>query len=456
MKKIEMIVSKTYEVNFDGIVGPTHNFSGLSFGNVASLSHKAGISNPKEAALQGLAKAKALMDLGLYQAVLPPQERPNIEVLRRLGFTGTDEKVMADAFSKNPEVYRSVCSASSMWTANAVTLAPSADTSDHKVHFTPANLNNKFHRSFEHITTSRVLRSIFSDPNHFVHHPALPEGPWFGDEGSANHTRLCREHSGKGVHFFVFGRFAFQTVSEPKRFPARQTFEASQAVARLHGLSADQVVFAQQNPDFIDAGVFHNDVGAVGNEGLYLFHERSYVNQEMIVEELKTKFAKVTGGQLNPICVPEKTVSVQDAIKSYLFNSQVVTLSSNEMVFVAPKESEECAAVRNYLEVLKNDSSNPITQVRFLDVRQSMSNGGGLACLRLRVVLNEEEIKKVNPQIFLSEKRYSELCGWVKKHYRDKLAPDDLADPNLLKEGRVALDELTQILSLGSIYSFQK
>ena len=26
-----------YEVNFDGLVGPTHNYAGLSYGNVASL-----------------------------------------------------------------------------------------------------------------------------------------------------------------------------------------------------------------------------------------------------------------------------------------------------------------------------------------------------------------------------------------------------------------------------------
>ncbi len=450
-----MKLNNSHEVNFDGLVGPTHNYSGLSFGNIASVKHKASVSNPREAALQGLAKMKTLLDLGLRQAVLPPHERPNIAMLRGLGFSGDEACVIREASQKAPEIFTSVCSASAMWTANAAIVTPSQDTADRKVHFTPANLNNKFHRSFEHQTTSRVLKEIFSDPQHFVHHPALAQGPWLGDEGAANHTRLCLDHAAKGVHFFVFGKYAFRAGEEPKKFPARQTFEASQAVARLHGIKEEQVVYGQQNPAIIDEGVFHNDVAAMGNEELYLYHENAYENSESLMNELKRKFLSITGSELKLICVPEKTVQVKDAVSSYLFNSQLVSLPSGKMAVIAPENCRESSSVKAFLESLEKDPSIPVSQIRYFDLRQSMSNGGGPACLRLRIVLTETEYGKAHSGCYLSEKRYHELTQWVKKHYRDRLSPDDLADPKLLIEVRTALDELTQILSLKSIYSFQ-
>jgi len=137
---------KQFEVNFDGLVGPTHNYAGLSFGNVASLNNANAKSSPKQAAKQGLAKAKALADMGMVQGVLAPQERPDIAALRRLGFTGSDARVLESAAKQSREIFLACCSASSMWTANAATVSPSADTADGRVHFTPANLTHKFHR----------------------------------------------------------------------------------------------------------------------------------------------------------------------------------------------------------------------------------------------------------------------------------------------------------------------
>ncbi|KKK48477.1 hypothetical protein LCGC14_3144710, partial [marine sediment metagenome] len=99
------------EVNFDGLVGPTHNYAGLSYGNVASLSNAASYSNPKEAVLQGLAKMKAMHDLGLSQGVFAPHARPDINVLRRLGFTGKDSEVISKAFKADPVLLRACYSA---------------------------------------------------------------------------------------------------------------------------------------------------------------------------------------------------------------------------------------------------------------------------------------------------------------------------------------------------------
>ena len=242
---------KSFEANFDGLVGPTHNYAGLSEGNVASLKSALSISNPKSAAKQGLAKMKSLHDLGLTQGVLAPQERPDLYTLRRLGFTGNDAQVLSCAYKEAPSVLAACYSASSMWTANAATISPSADTANKKVHFTPANLTNKFHRSLEPETTGNILKAIFADEKHFEHHLHLNDSDHFGDEGAANHTRLCGEYGDAGLEIFTFGRYAFKRdMPKPQKFEARQTIEASRAIARLHGLSDDNTVFVQQIPEY--------------------------------------------------------------------------------------------------------------------------------------------------------------------------------------------------------------
>lgn len=442
------------EMNFDGLVGPTHNYGGLSYGNVASQSNSQVLSSPKEAARQGLAKMKALMELGYQQGVLAPQERPDVAALRRLGFSGSDAQVIERAAREARPLLVASCSASSMWTANACTVSPSADTADGRVHFTAANLNCKFHRSIEHPTTSRVLQAMFADEAHFAHHSALPAVAQFGDEGAANHTRFCRDYGEPGVEFFVYGRSAFDTrYPAPQRYPARQTLEASQAVARLHGLSEPGVVFAQQNPAVIDQGVFHNDVIAVGNGEVLFHHQDAFLDSDRVLGELSDKLQR-QGGRLQAVCVPASAVSVDDAVRSYLFNSQLLSRADGRMLLVVPEECRNNARVWGYLQQL-TAGQGPIREVRVFDLKQSMQNGGGPACLRLRVALKARELAAVNPGVVMTPALYDVLVTWVDKHYRDRLSEDDLADPQLLAECRTALDELTQILKLGSVYPFQ-
>jgi len=441
-----------YEVNFDGLVGPTHNYAGLSVGNVASLKNAAQKSNPKQGALQGLAKMKALSDMGLKQAVLPPLERPDVHVLRQLGFSGSDEQVIIQAAKEAPSVFAATCSASSMWTANACTISPSADTNNGKVHFTAANLSNKFHRSIEAPTTSRVLQAIFSDNTYFDHHEPLPMGDHFGDEGAANHTRFCDSYGQQGVEFFVFGKYAFDNSKPfPKKYPARQTFEASQAIARLHQLNDNKTVFAQQNPNVIDAGVFHNDVIAVGNKNCLFYHETAFLDSDKVIADLQESYGD---SPMYFIKVPESEVSIDDAVHTYLFNSQLVSLDDGSMAIIAPGECRENKRVKSYLDTVIA-SDNPINKVEIYDVKQSMQNGGGPACLRQRIVLTDTQIRSSNSSVYMSDKLFTTLNTWVKKHYRDSLDETDLADPQLLIESRSALDELTQILDLGSVYPFQ-
>lgn len=443
---------KHFEANFDGLVGPTHNYAGLSFGNVASQSNAAQVSNPRDAAKQGLKKAKALADMGLVQGMLAPQERPDLHTLRRIGFSGSDADVLNQAAKQAPVLLQACASASSMWTANAATVSPSADSADGKLHFTPANLVDKLHRSIEPVTTGNILKAIFADTKHFAHHEHLPEHPTFGDEGAANHTRLCHNYGDAGVEVFVYGRsVADATRPAPRKYPARQTLEASQAVARLHQLRDSHTVYLQQNPDVIDQGVFHNDVIAVGNQNVLFYHEQAFLETQAKLAEIDRKM----NGNMHFIEVPTAKVSVLDAVKSYLFNTQIITLSDGNMAIIAPTDCQENPAVYAYLNELVT-LNTPIKAVHYFDVKQSMQNGGGPACLRLRVAMNDAELNAVNPNVMMNDALFARLNQWVDKHYRDRLSAADLADPQLIIESRTALDELTQIMQLGSVYQFQR
>ena len=440
---------KAREVNFDGLVGLTHHYAGLSFGNEASTKHRFQISNPRLAAKQGLLKMKALADAGFPQAVIPPQERPNVAVLRQLGFTGSDEQVVEKAGTQMPQLLSAASSASSMWVANAATVAPSADTLDGKVHLTVANLNNKFHRASEAGTTEQVLRAIFRDESRFSVHTALPQVAMFGDEGAANHNRLGGDYGEPGLQLFVYGRDE-GTGPAPARYPARQTLAASQAVARLNQVNPGQLMFAQQNPLVIDQGVFHNDVIAVSNRQVLFCHEQAFVHQSALLHALGDR---VPG--FMPIEVPTEAVSVQDAVATYLFNSQLLSRDDGSMMLVLPQESQNHPGVWRYLNQLVAED-NPISELRVFDLRESMANGGGPACLRLRVVLTPEEQRAVNPAVMMNDTLFNTLNDWVDRYYRDRLTQADMVDPQLLREGREALDALTRILQLGSVYPFQQ
>ena len=441
---------RAFEANFDGLVGPTHHYGGHSFGNVASTGNAKQAANPRQAALQGLAKMKALADLGYQQGVLPPQERPALWLMRDIGYVVTYQEIIASIANTPQGFLSAMSSASSMWTANAATVSPSADTQDGRVHFTVANLQNKFHRAIEHRQTFRSLTAVFSNPAHFTVHEALPMMAAFGDEGAANHTRFCHDYGQAGVEFFVYGRQHWGGQVEPSKYPARQTREACEAVIRRHGLTANRTVLAQQNPAVIDAGVFHNDVIAVGNQNVLFCHQDAFLQSEQVYAELNEKMA----GQLQLIEVTREAVSVDDAVKSYLFNSQLLAKPDGKQRLLVPEECQNTPAVWAYLQALQS-SGGPIDELLVYDLKQSMQNGGGPACLRLRVALTESEVAQVNAGVWMNDTLYLQLCSWVERHYRDRLLESDLFDPQLLIEVRTALDELTQIMRLGSIYPFQ-
>jgi succinylarginine dihydrolase len=441
------------ELNLDGLVGPTHHYGGLGLGNVASQRHRHEVSNPRAAALEGIAKMRLMVSLGIPQAIIPPQERPLVSALRRLGFAGDDARVLAAAAREAPELLSAVASTSSMWAANAATVSPAADTTDGRFHLTPANLVSQFHRALEPPATARTLARIFPDQARFAHHAPLPATLPFADEGAANQMRLCPTHGDRGIEMFVFGR---EGDTRPGgRHQARQSLAASEAVARLHGLAADRTLFLRQSDAAIDAGVFHNDVIAVANENVLLVHERAYADGPAALDRIRAAYAAACGPGLVVIEVPERVVTLAEVVDSYLFNSQLVTLPAGGMALVCPAECRAHVATSRWLDALPA-TGGPIRAVHPIDVRQSMRNGGGPACLRLRVVLTPEQFAAVHPGVLATPERLDALEAWVQRHYRDRLALADLANPALVAESHQALDELTSLLDLPGLYAFQQ
>lgn len=417
------------EVNFDGIVGPSHNYAGLSLGNIASARHQGQPSYPRAAALQGLAKMRGNLARFGHQGFLLPLPRPNLGLLEKLG-PGAEQ---------NPALLAAAYSASSMWTANAATVSPAPDTADGKCHLTPANLVTMVHRAQEWPDTKRMLDLAFADSAHFTVHDPVP--PTFGDEGAANHMRLCADHGEPGVEVFVYGRSLAERGGG--KFPARQHIEASRAVARLHGLDPERTVFIEQSPVAIDAGAFHNDVVAVANADTIFAHEHAFADRQGAYDAMRKAFPA-----LQVVEVPDSAVSLADAITSYLFNAQLVTRPDGGMALVVPEECRENARVWSYLEGMLA-GNGPIREVVPVDVRQSMANGGGPACLRLRVVCDPAT---VDPRFLLTEAKADAMEAVIANHWPEQIDPADLGNPALadtVRKARFALLEALDLTELG-------
>ena len=438
------------EANADGLIGPTHSYAGISPGNLASSLNKGEASNPRAAVLQGLDKMKRLADLGLPQFVLPPHERPDISFLRSLGFTGPDAAVLERAWKDAPSFAAAACSASPMWAANAATVTPSADSADGRVHFTPANLITNLHRSLEHAQTKRSLDALFPNADRFAVHDALPSVAHLADEGAANHVRLCADHGTPGVNLLVWGRDAFESWDGP--FPARQTRQASEAVARRHGAAG--AVLAQQSRAAIAGGTFHNDVVCVGALHTLFHHDLAFQDTAATHDAIR---GAAVGFEPIFVEVSSADLPLADAISSYLFNSMLVQIPGEDrLTLICPTETRDNPRSHGVAQGLVA-SNGPIGRVEYVDVRQSMRNGGGPACLRLRVVLTEAELAATNPAMRLTDDLHARLGTWAEHHYRDRLTPADLADPALIDESRAALDDLTGLLGLGTgFYPFQR
>ena len=411
------------EINFDGIVGPSHNYAGLSLGNLASARNAGEVSNPRAAALQGIDKMRANLALGLAQGIFVPHPRPYRPWLERLGTTIDNAE---------PAIAANAMSASAMWAANAATVSPAPDTMDSNCHLTVANLRTMPHRSIEWSSTYNQLAIAFADPAHFAVHAPVPS---FGDEGAANHMRLTSAHDQPGVEVFVYG------VSGGA-FPARQHLEASKAVARLHQLDPGRTIFAQQSDEAIGAGAFHNDVVAVANERVLFAHELAFADKAALIEALD---ARVPGFEY--VEVPAADVPLADAIKSYLFNAQLVTPPDGEPTLVVPTEARETGSVWAWLQ--RHIAGNgPVRRVEVIDVRQSMANGGGPACLRLRVVADPAT---VDPRFLVDAGKLDRIAQTVRQSWPEQIHHEELQRPALIADVEGARRALLDALDLSEL-----
>ncbi|MGI8705427.1 MAG: N-succinylarginine dihydrolase [Sphingomicrobium sp.] len=414
------------EINFDGIVGPSHNYAGLSLGNLASTRNVGQVSNPRAAALQGIEKMRANLRIGLAQGIFLPHPRPNCDWLAALGTTIEDAE---------PRIAANAMSASAMWAANAATVSPAPDTADGKCHLTVANLRTMAHRSHEWPATLAQLRLAFRDAAHFEVHPPVPAA--FGDEGAANHMRLASAYDRPGIELFVYG-------VRGGAYPARQHLEASKAVARLHRLDPDRIVFVEQSEEAIAAGAFHNDVVAVANGPVLFAHEKAFAERDRVIAQCERMLP-----QLQLVEVRDSEVPLRDAITSYLFNAQLVRAAGGETILIVPSEARDTPSVWGWLE--RHVAGNgPIRRIEIVDVRQSMANGGGPACLRLRIVADPSNI---DPRFLVDQAKLDRIAAIIERNWPDQIDSADLQQPALISDVESARAALLESLDLAELLS---
>ncbi|MFC4292549.1 N-succinylarginine dihydrolase [Sphingorhabdus arenilitoris] len=410
------------EINFDGIIGPSHNYAGLSPGNIASANNAGAISAPRAAALQGLEKMRTNLRAGLAQGFFMPLDRPNAAWLAGLS---------ADMASAEPHIRAAAFSASAMWAANAATVSPAPDTADGRCHLSAANLLTMAHRSHEWTGTHAQLQLAFANEAHFAVHPPVPAP--YGDEGAANHMRLCAAHGEAGIEVFVYGKSGGP-------FPARQHIEASKAVARAHLLDPAKTLFIQQAEAAIAGGAFHNDVVAVANEDVLFCHELAFEYPSEAYADIRRLMPSV-----QIVEVPASRVTLADAVQSYLFNAQLVTMPNGQgMALILPTESQENEAVWSWLSEMVA-GNGPIRHLVPVDVRQSMANGGGPACLRLRVVCDPAY---VDPRFIADEAKLDAMAAVIGEYWPEHIAPDQLSDPALIQQVQSARAALLKCCGL--------
>lgn len=438
--------NQRYYVNFDGLIGPSHNFAGLASGNLASAQSAHHTAHPRDAALQGLEKMRQLQQLGLPQGIIPPLPRPDLNFLSRVGFQGSDQAKIQQA-SHCQTLLMSVFSASNMWVANAATVSSSRHSQQAKVQLTPANLCSQLHRSIETPLTQALLLQIFDNSDFFTHHPPLPSQWQLADEGAANVMTLETEQ--RHISIFVYGRDDNYRKSSKGDFEPRQSKLASQSVARLHQLKSSETLFVKQRDDAIQAGVFHNDVIAVSQGNTLFYHQEAFVDSQHVMAQIRQFFAPE---KVHLIAVDSSEVSLKHAVASYLFNSQLVPLEDGSKALICPLQCQQTQCVNQYLARLIQAKDNPISKVIFVDLLQSMKNGGGPACLRLSLQLTQAEMASIKPVFWLTDERYHALTKLIQDCYPVQIRPQDLTEASLLRQLKVAYSAIGNAFNLAPFY----
>jgi succinylarginine dihydrolase len=218
--------------------------------------------------------------------------------------------------------------------------------------------------------------------------------------------------------------------------------ESSKAIARAHRLDPAKTLFVQQSETAIAAGAFHNDVVAVANERVLFTHEQAFEYPEETYADIKRLMPEA-----EIVIVPADRVSLADAIQSYLFNAQLVTLPDGGMALILPSEAQENSRVWGWLNEMVA-GNGPIRTLIPVDVRQSMANGGGPACLRLRVACDPAT---VDPRFMADEGKLDRIAGIIAAHWPETIAPAQLGDPALVSTVRKAREALLDACGLAEL-----
>jgi len=210
----------------------------------------------------------------------------------------------------------------------------------------------------------------------------------------------------------------------------------------LHGLLPERTVFVEQNPVAIDAGAFHNDVLAVANEGVVFAHELAFADRQGAYDAIRQAFPA-----LQVLEVPDSAVSLAEAIKTYLFNAQLLSTGEDGMTLIVPEECRKSASVWSWCEQMVA-GNGPIRHVIPVNLRQSMANGGGPACLRLRVVADP---RTVDPRFLLDEATAELLESIIAANWPEQIDPADLGSEALARSVTMARKALLMALDLGEL-----
>lgn len=425
------------EIQIDGLVGPTHHFAGLALGNQASAKHKGLCAFPRKAAKQGLEKMRRVLEHGVPQYFLGPQMRPDWGFLRHKGYQGSHSEIWSQ-LKHDPETLHQSLSSSFMWRANSATVSPWVDTVDGKTHLTVANLRSHSHRSIEAAASLEQLSQLIASSN-IILHPPLPVEV-YSDEGAANHMRLSEGPGLPGVEVFVCGSNE-TSEQRPERYPARQNRKTCERIIKDHALLSGAAYILKQNHLAIDAGVFHNDVIAMSAGNFLLCHEKAYENQEESLDQLRSYYLERTGKPLYVRVVSENELSLEDAVETYFFNSQILRLSDGSLFVLVPGECRREKSEKLILALL--EENNAISGYEYVDLSESMGNGGGPACLRLRMEVTQEQLKNLDPAMRIqSPSKLDELHAWIEVFYPEKLEWHDLFDIRFIEQAEEAMNVL--------------
>ena len=424
------------EIQIDRIVGPTHHFGGLGVGNIASKTNAGEVSNPAAAALQGLDKMRMVAQLGVPQLILPPQTRPASGMLQSLGFRDPQWRTLLD---DNPELFSAAMSSSAMWNANAATVTPAIDNQSNQLTMTIANLNASLHRSIEPCNTELELAKALGCASQIM--PPLAMGSALRDEGAANHMRLGTGENTPGINVFVYG----DGDSSPTQFWPRQSRAACEAIARRHQLSTENTFFLKQHPQAIDAGAFHNDVVAMSHHNLWVHHELAYWKAGETLQQIEERYRELNDVELNRIEIPDEDLSIADAVSTYLFNSQIVSPpDSRRPVVLCPSDVREHDGAKKIVRDLCQRGI--FREACYVALNQSMSGGGGPACLRLRIPVTTRTLNSVPKLNQWTEEIDQQLRNAIERHYPTEITLEKLTDPSILSQAENAASAIQGIL----------